>query len=148
MKIDHHTKQFSEIIRVLAKDIVLFDKVNASCCGFTIAQSYAIYEIGLAKELSLNELANLLNLDNSTISRTIDNLVKQELVLRDEDKTDRRYLKIRLTEKGTAEYRAIESQISSYYHRVLNSIPTEKRTQVIESLDILSKALKENKCCR
>jgi len=147
VKTQVNIRQFSDLIRILAKNISLFDKFNASCCGLSIGQCYAIVEIGLAKEISLNDLASLLNLDNSTMSRTINNLVEQGLVHREVAQTDRRYLKIKLTEKGNQFYQNTEEKINLYYEKILQSIPADKRTQVVESLSLLSDALKANKCC-
>ena len=145
---DPNGTQLSEFARVLAKNINLFNKFNASCCGLSISQCHVVLEIGLAEDISLNELAGLLNLDSSTMSRTINNLVEQGLVQRDVDLSDRRYVKIRLTKKGAEFFKSIEENINLYYEGVLKSIPVQKRNQVIESLGLLLDALKENKCCQ
>jgi DNA-binding MarR family transcriptional regulator len=138
---------FREIIRLLAKNINYFDKFNASCCGISASQWQVIWEIGSAGEISLTELAALLNLDNSTMSRAINNLVEQRLVQREDDPADRRYIKIKLTSKGTEFYNQMEEMMEQYYGTILQSIPPEKRSQVTESLSLLLKALQENKCC-
>lgn len=139
--------QFSGVIRLLAKNINFFDKFNATCCGISASQWQVIWEIGSVKEISLRELAALLHLDNSTMSRNINNLVEQDLVQRDADTTDRRYIKIKLTPKGTDFYRRMDHMMDKYYGTVLQSIPAEKRVQVIDSLSLILKALQENKCC-
>lgn len=142
-----NTVGFHEIIRLLAKNINYFDKFNAFCCGISASQWQVIWEIGSAGEISLTELAALLNLDNSTMSRAINNLVEQALVQRNEDPADRRYVKIKLTGKGAEFYIQMEEMINQYYRTILLSIPEEKRDQVTESLSLLLKALQENKCC-
>lgn len=140
-----HTVRFREIIRLLAKNINFFDKYNASCCNISASQWQVIWEVGSAGEISLNELAALLNLDNSTMSRAINNLVEQGLVLRDADPADRRYVKIKLAGKGTEFFKQMEEKIDQYYGMILQSIPAEKRSQVTESLCLLLKALQESK---
>ncbi|MBS4031957.1 MAG: MarR family transcriptional regulator [Clostridiales bacterium] len=139
--------QFRGLIRLLAKNINFFDKFNASCCGISASQWQVIWEIGSAGEISLTELAALLNLDNSTMSRAINTLVEQGLVQRDADPTDRRYVIIKLTQKGIEFYKEMEETIDHYYKTILQSIPAEKRNQVTESLSLLLKALQENNCC-
>ena len=50
-----------------------------ACCGISMAQCHALVEIGRAGSISLVELAKLLDLDNSTMSRTVNNLVNSKL---------------------------------------------------------------------
>jgi DNA-binding MarR family transcriptional regulator len=136
-----------ELIRILVRDLGILEKGDAACCGTTIAQCHAIVEIGRNGEISLSELSEVLNLDNSTMSRTINNLVSQNLVTREEHAGDRRYLVIRLTEEGSKIYQVIEGSMDKYYNSILSSIPEDKRDQVLESIEILISAVKQNKCC-
>lgn len=137
-----------EAVRRLERKLGLLDDLQASCCGVTLAQCHAVVEIGRAKRLSLNELSEVLGLDKSTMSRTINNLVNNGLALRETDPNDRRYLTIRLTEKGMESFQEIENGMNKFFTRVYHSIPEAKRDQVIESLDLLINALVENDCCR
>lgn len=138
---------FRELIRILIRDLGILEKSETPCCGTTLSQCHAVVEIGRAGEISLNALAELLNLDKSTMSRTVNNLVDQELVLRDIHKEDRRYVQIKLTDKGYKVYKETEDSMEEYYKRVLYSIPADKRDQVMESLQLIIKSVKNNKCC-
>jgi len=140
-------KKLREIIRYIVRSLGILEKSEASCCGTTLSQCHAIVEIGRAGEISLNELAEILNLDNSTASRTVNNLVNQNLAEREIDPEDRRFLRIRLTDEGKRIFKTIEENMDIYFKNVYESIPAEKRSQVVESLEILLQALKENKCC-
>jgi DNA-binding MarR family transcriptional regulator len=94
--------------------------------------------------MTLNELATMLNLDNSTMSRTVNNLVKKDLAQRITDQNDRRYITISLTNQGQAEFESIESVMDSYYDKVYQDIPENKREQLIDSINVLIKALEIN----
>lgn len=142
-----YIKDLKELTRQLIKNMGFFDKNEAACCGTTLGQCQVINEIGRLKEISLNELADLLNLDNSTMSRTINNLVDQQLAIRDIDPQDRRYVKIKLTDKGWGIYKAIKTNMDMYYMSILKGIPEEKHDQIIESMTLLLEAMKNNKCC-
>jgi len=134
-------KQLREMIRFLERKLGIIEEDEVACCGITIAQCHALVEIGRAKSISLNELAELLNLENSTMSRTVNNLVNNELVKRDIDPQDRRYVTISLTESGTKIFEGIEESMNLYFKRVYNSIPEDKRLQVMESMQILLEAI-------
>jgi len=144
---DNSADTLRELIRIIVRGLGILEKNEASCCGVTLGQCHAIVEIGRKEEISLNELAKLLNLDKSTMSRTVNNLVKQNLVERKINPEDRRYMMIGLTKEGNKIFREIEDSMKLYYERVLNDISEDKRDQVIESLQILLKAIGKNKCC-
>lgn len=136
-----------ELIRILVRNLGILEKSDSSCCGTSIAQCHAIVEIGRAKEISLIQISELLSLDKSTMSRTINNLTQSGLAVREVHQEDRRYIKIKLTDKGEQVYKNIEDSMEKYYKDILTSIPEEKREQVIESLRLLTEAVKNNKSC-
>lgn len=140
-------RDLRELLRILIRNLDVLEKSESSCCGVTVAQCHAIVEIGRAGEISLNALAELLVLDKSTMSRTINNLVDSGLVTREMHTGDRRYVTIRLTEKGGETFGDVETSMKKYYENIFRSIPEKKRGQVIESLGLVIQAAKENKCC-
>jgi DNA-binding MarR family transcriptional regulator len=133
-----------ETLRILVRNLGILDKSDASCCGVSMTQCHAIVEIGRAKKISLIELADLLELEKSTMSRTINNLVDDGFVTREIDSSNRRYVSIQLTDKGLQVFQNIEDSMHQYYSNIFESIPEDKRDQVLESLEILVKSIKEN----
>ncbi|URZ04671.1 MarR family winged helix-turn-helix transcriptional regulator [Clostridium felsineum] len=140
------SNQLRELIRILIRDLGVLEKSDSSCSRVTISQCHAIVEIGRNEELSLNELARILNLDKSTMSRTINKLVKEELVIREAHPEDRRYIVIRLTDKGSDLFKSIEKNMTNYYENIFTAIEESKREQILDSLKILIEALHKNKC--
>jgi len=143
--INEGSKNLRELIRVLVRNLGILEKSDSSCCGVTIAQCHAIVEIGRVKKIALVDLADLLGLDKSTMSRTINNLVESGFVIRDLDTENRRYVKIQLTDDGTKVFESIEESMGEYYRGIFSSIPEDKRGQVLESLQLLTDAVKGNK---
>lgn len=136
-----------ELIRILVRDLGILEKSDSNCHGITISQCHAIVEIGRSNEVSLNELAKILNLDKSTMSRTINKLVDDDLAVRESHPEDRRYIVIKLTDKGTSVFKTIEESMNNYYKKIFVSIPQDKREQVLDSLKILIDVIHGNKCC-
>jgi DNA-binding MarR family transcriptional regulator len=134
-------EQFRAKLREIERAVWLQTKSEALCCGVTMAQCHAILEIGAAGELNLKELAARLGLDTSTLSRTVESLVKDGLAARTPSTADRRALVIRLNGKG----RAAQDRINSTWNRIcrdmFRSIPREKHNQLIESLSIIAELL-------
>ncbi|AFQ44896.1 MarR family winged helix-turn-helix transcriptional regulator [Desulfosporosinus meridiei] len=133
--------QLREMIRLLERKLGVLEDNQYSCCGISMAQCHALVEIGRIKDISLNELAEQLNLENSTMSRTVNNLVTNELVKREIDPQDRRYVTITLSENGDKLFKGIEEEMNQYFKKVYNSIPEDKKQQVLESLQILLEAV-------
>ncbi|WOO37093.1 MarR family transcriptional regulator [Anaerocolumna sp. AGMB13020] len=136
-----------ELLRILVRDLGILEKSDASCCGISIAQCHAIVEIGRRGKITLVELADLLGLDKSTMSRTINNLVEADLVLRELDMENRRYVIIQLTDNGRTIFKNTEENMNSYFQSVFSSIPEDKRNQVLESLQLLTSAVEASRRC-
>ena len=74
-----------ELLRTLIRKLGLLERSEAVCCEVTLSQCNALVEIGRVGVLSVNQLADRLNLDKSTVSRVSDKLVLDGLLLRQED---------------------------------------------------------------
>ncbi|MET3617808.1 DNA-binding MarR family transcriptional regulator [Peptoniphilus olsenii] len=68
--------------------------------GVTKSQWIAMYYINRHKSLNNNDLAELMGAKQPTISGIIDRLEREKLIIRKEDKKDKRRKFIRLTKKG------------------------------------------------
>lgn len=141
------SKQFREYIRILNRKLGVLEEGGFFFCGITFSQCYALIEIGRAQTLSLCKLAEVLSLDNSTMSRTVNNLVNGGLAVRDIDPQDRRCLTIRLTEAGQKLFEQAESVMDGYFEEIFERIPEEKRKSVLEDLSLIIKAVVESGCC-
>ncbi|MDY6827177.1 MAG: MarR family transcriptional regulator [Bacillota bacterium] len=134
-------QNFREALRRLQRELSWQSRSDAACCGITIAQCYALSEIGKHKDISLVDLVAILGLDASTLSRTIENMVQADLVRRQPDLKDRRYLKITLTEQGKAVFDEINRTSNTYYSKILAALPPGKQNQVMESINLLTRAV-------
>lgn len=139
-------KKLREFVAALANRLGLLEEAEFSCCGITLAQCQTLVEIGRAGSLSLGELSGRLNLDNSTLSRTVNNLVEKNLCERETNPADRRYVAIRLTEGGNELFESIEQGMNKYYEAIYNAVPEDKRAQVLESMELLLEAVTKSGC--
>lgn len=138
---------FGEELKQLERKLGVFDQFQVSCCGISQGQCFTLAELGRAEGGSLGELAVRLGVDSSTMSRTVNGLVDCGLVERSLDPADRRYVVLTLTTQGKKIYSEIETAIEQQVAKVWQAIPSNKREQVIESLQILVAALGEH-CCQ
>jgi len=136
-----------ENLRLLVRKLGILEREGALCCDITLSQCHTIVEIGRSGGMSINMLAEILGLDKSTVSRSVDKLVDDEIVVRDIDPQDRRYINLHLSKKGQSLFTEVESRMAVYFESVIADIPAGKREQVVESLQYLIHALKESSCC-
>ncbi|MDW7739329.1 MAG: MarR family transcriptional regulator [Bacillota bacterium] len=147
---DEEIRVLQRAIRQLQRSLIFQSKNDARCCGITFAQCHALMEIGNDQSITLNNLASLLSLNNSTLSRTVDSMVKGDLVKREVNPEDRRAVNITLTEKGKLLYDSLNCTYDSFYRNIMDLIPAEKQAQVIDSIALLAGAVIKtgyDQCC-
>lgn len=140
-------KLLRESVRHLVRKLGVLERSDASCCDITLSQCQTIVEIGRAEKMSINLLAEVMGLDKSTVSRSADKLVNDGIIVRETDPEDRRYVTLRLSEKGQSVFVEVERRMTVYFNDVVEAIPEEKREQVVEGIQYLVQALKGIRCC-
>jgi len=134
---------FREKVQRMERELGWSQRNDVQCCGVTMAQCHALLEIGCRDEVSIVELAGVLGVDTSTLSRTVDTMVKSGFVNRFLNPQDRRYVALTLTEQGRAVFHTIENSFNAFVARIFDLIPQEKHAQVMESLVLLTSALEQ-----
>jgi DNA-binding MarR family transcriptional regulator len=129
-------RKFRENIRHIERELSI--QVNTTCCeGVTIAQCHTLLELQSHDSINLNELSEKLYLDKSTVSRTVDGLVKNGTVNRIVPKENRRKVMISLTEKGTGICEQINHDSDAFFTTILDSIPEEDLPVFLRSFEIM-----------
>ena len=134
-------RQFRKTLRQFERLLTTQLKDTCSCTGVTMAQCHALLEIEERGQAMTGELAESLGLDKSTVSRTIDGLVRLGLVERNADPADRRSMPLALTEQGRNVCAGINKVNDDYYQHVFNRIAPEQQGDVIGHFGMLVDAL-------
>ena len=72
---------------------------SAESFGLTTSQFMVMFEIYNNKDISLIELSERLDLPKSSVSRLVDQLVNQEIVIREIPKENRRIIKLSISDE-------------------------------------------------
>ncbi|MED1795904.1 MarR family winged helix-turn-helix transcriptional regulator [Brevibacillus nitrificans] len=136
-----------ETFQVLVRRFGLLQKDGAQCCGISVVHSHILYELQKRPNIALNELADLLSMDTSTLSRQVHHLVETGMVNRLPDPKDRRYVVLSLTAQGEEQHAQIAAYMERYFANVFDQIPAEKHEQVLESLILMNEAMKKSADC-
>lgn len=139
MSID--VNEFRFVLRKLERELDSQLKSSMDCCGVSFVQCHTLMEIERQKDTNLKALSTSLGLDSSTVSRSIDGLVKSGFVDRTTDPENRRYIRLTLSHKGKQQCASINDFCNDYYEKIFEHIPTDKRDQVAESIGLFVSAL-------
>lgn len=139
---DESLRNFRRELRALERQVGRALAEQSSCCGVTPTQCYALAALEDAGQTSLGELAAVLELDSSTLSRTIDGLVKEGLAERHEDPMNRRRAILRLSPDGKSAAARINEACDRFYRGLLSSLPEADAAGVIRAVPILAEALR------
>jgi len=136
-------RRLREKLRQLERALDGCFRAEGGCCGLTLSQCHALLEVGYRGEVSLIDLAAVLGLDSSTLSRTVNGLVLIGLVNRLTNEKDRRYVAISLTGQGKKVFDEIEGIFNRTYSGVLGLIPEDKQDAVVESIALFADAVRD-----
>ena len=80
------------------------------------------------------EIAEYLGIENSTISGILDRMEKKELIERDIDKEDRRFVRIKLTKSGKELEGPVNKTIEDFNKEALSIFTKEEASQLRDML--------------
>jgi DNA-binding MarR family transcriptional regulator len=108
--------------------------------GLTVAQLRLLWVLRDEDGLPVGALADRLGVNPSTITGHVDRLVKQDLVRREEDPSDRRIVRNYLTEAGTVTVGAVLQIAGTYIINILKRLSDEQLARLHQSLADLNHA--------
>lgn len=135
-------ESFRQNLRSFERLIEHQTKNSTDCNGVSLAQCHAILALDQLKSSSVNKLADDLGLDKSTVSRTIEGLVRIGLVNREIDMENRRASILTLTGQGKKTAQNINEENNLFFRNVFLNLPQEKLDSFIDGFNIFVQALK------
>lgn len=136
---------FRRDLRVLEREVLRQMQTETACCGVTLAQCHVLLQLAQPAALSLGALVESLGLDKSTLSRTVDGLVKTGLVHRVIDTADRRAVRLTCTPAGSARVASINAACNRQYAVLLSRAPQARRRHIIDAVRFLAEAMREGR---
>ncbi len=111
-------KEIRNLIDTFMKDMYLLDKEIEAIFGLTSARIFTLLAFNSRERMKMKELSDALSLRSSTMTRMIDNLVKEGLVERGHEPRDRRLVIVKLTNEG----KRLTDNIKEYKEKYLKSV--------------------------
>jgi DNA-binding MarR family transcriptional regulator len=141
--------EVGETVQHLVRVMQMFERDQVKPHGFTTSQAYVLTQLYQTPELTMNELSDKLNAQTSTMTRIVNNLVRDGYVLRKSDEKDRRIVVVSLSEKGLEAADSLDRDIKEYYRKIVTFLPEGHVEEVLKATALLVKAFdKANpNCC-
>lgn len=141
--------EVGERVQNLVRLMQVFERDEVKPYGFTTSQAYVLLTIRGSGSMTMQELSEELNLDRSTMTRVVKNLVRDGWVIRERNEEDRRQVMVTLSEKGTEISGELHHSVSEYYQKIIRHLPEGRVEEVLESIDFLTRAFEKANpnCC-
>jgi DNA-binding MarR family transcriptional regulator len=108
----------------------------------SMSEVMALGELADVEEMSQHELARLLGLEKSTVSRLVAGLVDRGWVSRERNPDNRRLYRLQLTHDGQAAARRIGKQLRAQHTQLLSGLTPGERQGLAIALAGISRVLR------
>ena len=102
--------------------------------GLTTPKMRALAVLSVIDAPLIRELAVYAVVEQSTLSRALDQLAAEGLILRETDAGDSRAIRVNITDAGRAAFQAIWPQMAASYARMFHGIPDAERRAFVATL--------------
>ena len=135
------TSSVRNAARQLVRELQLLD--SRHCIeGFTFSECHLITELEQMRQATASELAGILVLEKSTVSRLCDGLVKSGHLDVRTDASDRRRKILKLTRKGVSGANRINRYARRQVESALAFVPETGRPNLADGMDLYARALR------
>ena len=128
--------EFGELLKLFLLDLQRLFRSKIVDGELTLSQILLISCIP-DESIDMTSLAQQIGVDNSTLTRLVDILIRRDWVFKTKDTIDKRITLLGLTQKGEDIQNKIEDRIDYYGDMVYESIAVEDRDEVKEILSSL-----------
>ena len=133
-------RKFRTHLRQFEREL-FFQNISSCCNGVTLPQCHALLEIENNEEITITELADKLTLEKSTVSRTIDNLVKKGFIMREIPPDNRRITKLTLSAEGVKTCNNINWHNDEFISEAMAALDEREQTDFIGLFEKITKKL-------
>lgn len=136
-------EKLREATRVMERNLEKLNGPDMDCENLTLAQCHVLVETGQLENSSLKGLAEALNLDSSTVSKTVESLVKKGYVSRNNLPANRRMVSISLTPEGAGVFQRVEDDMNLRFQKICAHLSESELNAVIDALKSYNSAMEE-----
>jgi len=122
-------------LRKILRSIAIHSKQLVKQHQLTHPQLIVLRELESSPVQNLSELARRVKLSNPTVTGIVDRLEKRELVARRRSSTDRRQVRINITDTGRTALQNAPRPLQDHFVKQLENLPAYEQAQLLASLE-------------
>ena len=146
MTLNDLSQKFRETLGLAYQRVNALQRDEKRCFGVSLSRCVTLETLLQEGPLPVRDLASRLGLDASTVTRSIDGLVREGLVRRTRDeRQDRRRVFVALSARGRSLAEKLVHCADAYSDEILERIPREHRKDVLFALGVLVEAIDDLK---
>jgi len=135
--------EFGELLKALLLDLQSLFRFQVSNPDLTLPQILLLSSIS-DEGVDMSSLSKQMGVDNSTMTRLIDVLIRNGWAIKYKNKKDGRVVMVEITKKGEVLQEEIDKNIDKFGYEIYNSISPEDREEVMEILTEFHWVLSKN----
>jgi len=143
-------ENYRKILRRFEREL-FFQNVSSCCNGVSLPQCHALLEVESQQNITVTELSEKLTLEKSTVSRTVENLVKKGYLQREIPEDNRRTVKLQLTDEGEQTCENINWNNNQFISNVMDSLTEDEQKEFLRLFGKITKTMADlrspGKCC-
>jgi DNA-binding MarR family transcriptional regulator len=149
MTVELSVDRLDRVMRRLQRDLECCDRALVSCCGVTVAQSYALLALRELGAATMNEFATEMRLHGTTMTRMVDALIDKGMVERKSDPEDRRVVRVSLSAAGEEVAAQVQESKRGLLSAALADLPANEQNMVLQALERMADMLERlsERCC-
>jgi len=136
-------RAFRAALRLLERKISRNLRDDTTCCGVGFLPCHVLLELEGETGLSLRDLQETMETDKAALSRTVEGLVRDGLVTRQQNPRNRRAIVITLTAAGRSKVAGINEYTDKKYGQLFRLIPKREHAMVVGAVSHLARAFDE-----
>jgi DNA-binding MarR family transcriptional regulator len=149
-------QNFRALLRRIERSLVENLKGESICCGISFNECHVLLEVEGKPSTAVSSLSDVLGMDKSMVSRTVDTLVQRGMLIRLEDPDDRRRKSLVLSAEGEKMAEWINGQMNGKYRELFDALGTDTARALTGATRLLAETLELWKdelsaasvCCR
>ena len=127
---------FGELLKVFLLDLQSIFRYRVSSPDLTLPQILLLSSIS-SEGTDMSSLSRQMGVDNSTMTRLISVLIRNDWVEKYKGENDRRVVFVKITSQGEDIRRKIDTKINEFGIEIINAIRPEDRNEIREMLTSL-----------
>ena len=130
-EIKGHVNQLIALLPDLAKAFRTDEPQEVLHMDISFPEIFVLRQLSSNEKPTMSELGRSISMDLSTLTRTVDKLVKKEFVARKRDPEDRRMVRVALTAKGRRIISRFEEARKKHIESILRQMTSPERRDLL-----------------